>query len=106
MILVAMVCFGLNASAQTATCKVTNSADNASIVASIDSVDENGNVTVSFSNDGTKPVNVTFKVVYGIHNHSISSTILVPAQSSTTKQVAIGKNNKPAKLELSSARCQ
>jgi len=108
MILAAVVCFGVSANAQTASCKVVNSKDNASVVASVDYVDEKGVAYVSFSNDAEKPVSVIFSITYRTPNGgggSKEGSILVPAQSSTSKGVPIGINNKSERLTLTSARC-
>ena len=101
--LMTIVCFGINVNAQTASCKVGNG----TIVASVDGVDDNGNVTVSFSSTAEKSVNVTFTVVYYIQNSSSGgskvSNVLVRPDDSTPKIVNIGKGNKVARLTI---KCQ
>jgi hypothetical protein len=111
-ILIAISSFGImHAGAQTATCKVTNPTEpGATVVGSIVSTDDAGNVQLTFSSDeSAKRVNITFTVYYSYPSGgggNASGIAGVGPNQSVPASVNIGKGNRPGRLSISGARCE
>lgn len=100
-----MFCFCVVSFADTtATCKVKNSEDDATVVATIDSYDpENKTQSITISNDGKKAVNVTF-VVSNEFGEKVERSALAYPWQSTVVNVKIA--HQASKITIRGARCQ
>ena len=102
--LVAIIAISVSVFAEYAQCTIAGS-DGATATVSLGYYNqENGTVTVTFSNDSDKPATICCTIDDGSGNVKGSGCAMVPPRSEVTKEVPV--SGKPGKIKVSSARCQ
>lgn len=102
--LVAIIAISVSVFAQYSQCKIAGS-DGATATVSLGYYDEEeGTVTVTFSNDSDKPATICCKVENKSDNTIGSDCAMVQPRSEVTKEVRV--SDKPCDIKVSSARCQ
>ena len=103
--LVAIIAISVSVFAQYAQCKIAGS-DGATATVSLGWYnEEEGTVTVTFSNDSDKPATICCKLYYGNTSTVVGSDCaMVQPRSEVTKTIHV--SNKPGTIKVSSARCE
>ena len=104
LMLVAIIAISISVFAQYSQCKIAGS-DGATATVSYGWYDkENGTVEVTFSNDSDKPATICCELLNGNNNVLGSGCAMVQPRSEVTKTIHV--SDKPAKIKVSSARCE
>lgn len=88
----------------TATCKVKDSTDNATVVATIGDYDKaKQEQIITVSNDGEKPVNVTFTVSFNDASQQKRTVLAYPWKTTT---VTLKSSDSANSIVIEGARCK
>ena len=104
--LIAIIAISVSVFAEYAQCKIAGS-DGATATVSLGWYnEEEGTVTVTFSNDSDKPATICCKLKVTSNSTDVvgSDCAMVQPRSEVTKTIHV--SSKPGTIEVSSARCQ